>query len=225
MIYTPASSFSNSGEELLQTTTILGDEGQAMVNVIVNGVGYATPSTGAAGEAFLGFSLLKTSAVPVLPTTYIKVEELVIPISGIVTASLTPLASTAFAYDKATGASIAVASVTGTAVGLGAINAGKTARIQYRYTLTAVQAQSLVGSAQPGGYSGVMVGSVGVGKEGTIYTSHFNSGVDFAAATAIKIDANGRLTDQTGAGTTIRAVVKSLPTVDRPFLGLEFSAL
>jgi hypothetical protein len=226
MIYFPLSAISRSTEEVLNPAVTLTGEGQAMISVLVNGVSNAQPSSGIAAEKFLGFSLTQTSAATFLPTTTVKVESLVVPISGIVTTAQTPVAATTFAYNDATGAAVTVVSVTGTSVDLGVISAGLTVRVQYRYTLTVVQAQSLVGSVQPGGYSGAVYGRVGIAQSGVIYTDNFDSSKDFSAATSIKLDANGRVSDQSHAtGVVIPAFVKSLPTVSFPFLALEFNAI
>ena len=225
MIYSPLSAISRSSEMALDpTATLLGD-GQALVSTLVNGRQVVAPSAGAAGEKFVGFSSLQTSAAPVVPTTAVKVEEVVIPAGGVVTAAFTPIAGTAFAYNAATGAPVAIDSVTGADVDFLVANAGLTVRLQYRYTLTAVQARALVGDVQPGGFSGTTYGSIGVAQTGVVYTDQFDSGKDFAAATAIKLAANGRVTDHTGAGVAINAIVKALPTVGYPYLGLEFNAV
>lgn len=225
MIYSPLSAFARSSEMPLSAVANLLSDGQAMVNVLENGVGCAKPSTGAAGEQFIGFSSLQTSATPIIPTTAVKVEEVVIPAGGKVTAARTPIAGTSFAYDTATGAALAIDSVVGKLVDFLVANAGKTVRLQYRYTLTVVEARAMVGDVQPGGFSGNTYGTVGVAQTGVIYTDQFESGIDFQAATSIKLAANGRVTDQTGAnGTVINAIVKALPTVGHPFLGLEFNA-
>lgn len=225
MMYFPLSAISRSSEVALNPAAVLAGDGQAMVLALVNGVGMAAPSAGVATEQFIGFSVLSTSAAPFVPTTAVKVQELVIPVSGLVTVARTPLASTTFAYDNANGAVIPVLSVTGNVVDLGSANAGKTARVQYRYTLTVAEARTIVGDIQPGNFSGSTYGTVGIAQTGVVYTDQFNSGVDFAAATSLKTDTNGRVTNQSGTGPVINAVIKSLPTLGNPFLGLEFNAV
>ena len=88
-----------------------------------------------------------------------------------------------------------------------------------------VEARSIVGDIQPGNYAGTSYGTVGVAQTGVIYTDQFNSGVNFAAATSLKTDVNGRISDQTASGATVNAIVKYLPTLGNPFLGLEFNAV
>lgn len=225
MIYFPLSAVSRSSEVALNPAATLAGDGQVMVSALVNGVAMASPSAGVATEQFIGFSVLSTSAAPFVPTTAVKVQEIVIPVSGLVTVARTPLAGTVFAYDNSAGSAITVVSVAASVVDLGAANAGKTARVQYRYTLSVVEARSIVGDIQPGNYAGTSYGTVGVAQTGVIYTDQFNSGVNFAAATSLKTDVNGRISDQTASGATVNAIVKYLPTLGNPFLGLEFNAV
>jgi hypothetical protein len=96
--------------------------------------------------------------------------------------------------------------------------------VTYKYALSAVQARALQGDVQPGGYAGEYVGQVGLLKRGIIYTSEFDAAVNWAAATEIKLGVNGIITDQTGTGAAIKGYVVSVPNVETPFLGIEFSA-
>jgi hypothetical protein len=104
------------------------------------------------------------------------------------------------------------------------LTAGDVVNVTYQYTLTTIQARALVGDVQPGGYVGAYVGQSGIVKRGTVYTDQFDASKNWAAATAIKLAANGQLTDQTGTGVAIVGYVVAAPGVDVPFLGLEFSA-
>lgn len=225
MNYYPFTAISRSTEMPLDPAIATIADGVAMVSLLVNGVSFATPATGAATDQFVGFTVLQTSASPQTPTTTVKVEELLIPGSGNIVISKTLLSGSAFVYDRATGAPITIVSATGSTINVAVANAGLTARVSYRYTLSVAEARSLVGDVQPGGFSGTTYGTVGLAQTGVLYTNFFNSGVDFAAATSLKMDAGGRVTDQSGSGATIPAVVRRLPTVDVPYLGLEFNAV
>lgn len=127
--------------------------------------------------------------------------------------------------NAATGAPIAIDSVTGKDVDLLVANADTAVVVTYRTALTVKEAVSLVGHQQPGGYSGAAYGQTGVAQQGVIYTDRIDAGVNWAAATAIKLDAGGTLTDQTGTGVAIDAKVVAVPTADYPFLGLQFNTL
>jgi hypothetical protein len=225
MIYSPLSFFTRSADKKLATGAMLTAVGQAMVHGIENGQQVVSVSAGAVGEKFAGFSIAQTSAVPVAPANHVKVETAVVPGSGIVTVAKNPLAGTVLAVRTDTGAVVAVVSVTGAAVDLAVASAGLTVRLMYRYALTVAEARSLVGDVQPGGYSGNTFGQVGVAQEGVIYTDQFDTSVNFATATSLKLDTGGLVSDQTGTGVIINAIVKSVPTADYPFLGIEFDAL
>ena len=225
MIYSPLSFYTRSVEKRLATGAVLTAVGQPLVASMEGGHQVVSVSAGVAGESFAGFAIAQTSAVPVVPTTHVKVETVVVPATGIVTVAKAPLAGTTAAVRTDTGATVAVASVTGTAVDLAVASAGLTVRVIYRYTLTVAEARSLVGDVQPGGYSGNTYGLIGCAQEGVIYTDQFDTSVDFNTATSLKLDTGGLVSNQTGAGVTINARVVATPSADYPFLGIEFDAL
>jgi hypothetical protein len=173
-------------------------------------------------EIFAGFSIAGVSAAP-LPLLYTsKVEEFIVPGSGVVSLAFTPVAGQLSASNLTTGAVIASPTVAG--LQITGLPAGNSVRVTYKYALSAVQARALQGDVQPGGYAGEYVGQVGLLKRGIIYTSEFNAAVNWAAATEIKLGVNGIITDQTGTGAAIKGYVVSVPNVETPFLGIEFSA-
>lgn len=225
MIYSPLSFFTRSSDKPLATGATLTATGQPLVSLLENGKQVVRPSTGAVGEVFAGFSHAQTSAIPVTPLTAVKVETLVVPVSGVISVGKAPVAGTAMAVRVDTGAVVAVVSITGTAVDLAVASAGLTVRVVYRYTLTAADARSLVGDVQPGGYSGNSYGLIGVAQEGLIYTDQFDTAIDFSAATSLKLTTGGLIGDQTGTGTTINATIRALPSADYPYMGIEFDAL
>ena len=226
MIYGPLSFFTRSAEKALASGAVISDSGQALVHSLQNGAQVVSPSTGAAGEVFIGFANVQTSATPTVPATAVKVEDIeAVPANGILVASKTPVAGTVAVQNAVTKATIAVVSVTGSNVDVGVASAGLAVTLVYTHALTVAEARSIVGDIQPGGYSGHTYGQVGVGQEGVIYTSVFNSAVNWNTAAAVKLDAGGKVTDQTGAtGVTLNAVVTRVPSKDYPFLGLQFSS-
>lgn len=223
MIYAPLTSFVRSSDMALAVGAAISENGQALVNTIVNGKEGVQPSTGAAGEVFVGFAALQTSAAPVLPTTVVRVEELVVPASGTIALAKTPLTGTVHVAKAADQSTVTIVGVTANVVDVGAANADLLVRVTYRSVLTVAEARAKVGDIQPGGYSGNSVGQVGVGQQGVIYTSTFDTSKDWSAATDLKLGANGVLT-QGGTGSSIKAVILHLPSVDYPFLGLRFNA-
>src|SRR5690554_2166949 len=64
--------------------TISLEEGQALVAVLENGNMHVKPSTGAAGEHFVGVSIARASRPIVAP----RVEELTVPATGPYTVNL-----------------------------------------------------------------------------------------------------------------------------------------
>ena len=225
MIYGPLSFFTRSAEKALASGSVVADSGQAMIHAIQNGAQVVAPAAGAAGEIFVGFSSLQTSATPTVPATAVKVEDIdAVPATGIIIASKTPVTGTVSVQNAVTKATIAVVSVTGNSVDVGVGSAGLAVTLVYTHALTVTEARAIVGDIQPGGYSGHTYGQVGIGQEGVIYTSVFNSAVNWNAATAVKLAAGGKVTDQTGTGVAINAIVIRVPSKDYPFLGLQFQS-
>lgn len=225
MIYSPLS-FSTRSTEMNQgeAPTVTAD-GQALVTTVVNGRQVVTPSTGVAGEKFVGFSQAQTSAAPFIPSTAVKVEEVEVDVAGIIVISRDAISGTASAVEVTTGAVVALTAVVGNPreFNAGPANAGKVLRVTFRYTLTVTDARALLGDVQPGGFVGSSYQIIGVSQAGVIYTDHFDTTKDWSSATTINLGANGVLTVG-GAGAAIPAVVKAVPGADYPFLGLQFNS-
>lgn len=226
MIYTPLSSATRSKEFPLAAGAVLAADGQAMIRSQVGQVFGVTPSAGAGGEMFVGFLSAQTSAVPFLATTAVKVERFVVPAGKVLTLSKTLVASSVFVYNVTGSAAVTPDSATGTTVDLttnGTV--GSTVDVTYRYNLTVAEARARNGDPTPGGYAGLTTNTVGIWQAGTIYTDQFDSSKNYAAATAIELAAGGLVTDQSGTGNVaIPCTVIAIPSVDFPFLGLEFDA-
>jgi hypothetical protein len=178
---------------------------------------------GVAGEVFAGFVLAQTSAAPFLEQTAVIVETHVVGAAGTVALNFTPLASSTSVEDTTTGAAVANPSVSGSIVS--GLTAGDVVKVTYTYALTVSQAIGLMGNAIPSGYAGSLLGSTGCSQGGRIYLSTFDTSKNWAAATGVKLGANGQVTDQTGSGVSIGALIVAVPTQDIPFLGLEFNAV
>ena len=84
MFYLPSTKTVDSNEAILAPGAVLHAESQAMVRVPGATAAGVQPSTGAAGEIFVGFAFAGVSAAP-FPEAYTnKVETFVVPASGIV---------------------------------------------------------------------------------------------------------------------------------------------
>lgn len=223
------SKFESSAEVLVAPGSVITAEGQAMVRLAGSTAAGVLPSAAVPNttEIFVGFAIAGTSALP-FPEMYAsKVEAFIMPASGVLTLQLTPTNGQIFVYDNTTGAAIPASAYTVVAnkITVTSPTAGDSISVTYKYALTVVQRHALYGNTQPGGYAGATINQVGLVKRGLIYITEFDNSVNWAAATAVTVAANGQVTDQSGKGAVIPAVVVALPSVDYPFLGLEFSAI
>jgi hypothetical protein len=227
-IYLPLSAITRSQEMRQQAAASITQEGLCLVTALVNGVQGVNVSAGSS-DIFVGFSFTRTSAANFLPTTEVKVEQLVIPAGGVVTLSRTPASSTTSVYDITDGGAVSGGnvSVSGAAVTITASSTrgavGNTVKVTYRYALTVAEAKLKYGDVTPGGYAGNVTGTIGVAQQGKIFTNAFDTTIDWTAATTLKTGANG-LVVTSGSGATINGFVTDVPTVDYPFLGIQFAA-
>jgi hypothetical protein len=152
-----------------------------------------------------------------------KQETFVVPATGNVTLQFAPVPNQTFVFDVTTNSAVASPVVTGKVVS--GLTAGDQVVVTYKYALSVVQARSLQGDVQPGGYSGAYIGQIGLLKRGMIYTSEFDASKNWAAATAVKLAAGGQLTDQTGSGNVVPCQIIAVPNAEVTYLGLEFSAV
>jgi hypothetical protein len=227
MIYFPKSKLQVSWEAPVSTGNSITAEGQALMSDVAAGVGGVKPTAGSSDTVFLGFAVSDMLSI----TSFPKVEDFVITGSTF-TLSRTPQASTLAVYDVTAGAALALttdytlATATVTLV-TPASQLNHTLRAFYRWAPTTVEAQALQGDIRPGGAPGALLGQVGIAKSGIMYTSEYDTSVNWLAANpVIKTAASGRVTIG-GSGLTIRGWVISAPNSSGPdgaFLGIEFSA-
>lgn len=225
-LYLPNSKFVDSSEAAVAPGAVIQVEGLALVRAPGAPASGVMQSMAAdATEIFAGFSIAGVSAAPFVSPYANKVENFTIGSAGTAVLGLTPVAGQIMVYDNTTGAKVAISggvSLTGKV--LAGLTNGHSVTVTYKYALSVLQALALEGNQQPGGFAGAQVGQIGVIKRGVIYTSEFDASVNWAAATGIKLAANGQVTDQTGSGATIIGYVVAAPNSDCPYLGLEFSA-
>jgi hypothetical protein len=222
MIYGPLSKYPDSAEAAVAPGVFITAEGLALVRAAGAQSAGVMPSTGTSADVFCGFSLAGTSAAPFAEGYANKIESFVVPATGIVTLQFTPVTGQVFVFDVTSNAAVPSPTVSGKQVT--GLTVGDQVNVTYKYALTVVQARALSGDVQPGGYSGAYIGQIGLIKRGLIYTSEYDASKDWTAATAIKLQAGGQVTDQTGSGVTIPGYVVAAPGSDIPFLGIEFSA-
>lgn len=223
MIYYPNSFAQRSTEYPLAPGVSLSSDGQALVGYMTNGVFGVGPSTGTATDVFIGFSMTQVSAANFLEQTAVKVEKLTVSAGGTVALQFTPMAGSVAVFDVTLNTRPTTFTVAANV--LSALTAGDSVYVTYTYALTVAQSVALQGNQTPGGFAGYYSRSVGVAQNGRIHTNQFDTSKNWSAATAVKLGANGILQDQTGTGVVTNAIVVSVPSIDYPYLGLEFGAV
>jgi hypothetical protein len=224
MIYGPFSKYLDSSEAVVAPGAVIDAEGLVLVRANGAQAAGVLPSTGGTAETFAGFSIAGTSAAPFAEGFTNKQETFRVPASGKVTLQFAPVPTQFFAFDNDTNVAVSPAP---TLAGkeLSGLPVGDSVTITYKYPLTVVQARALHGDVQPGGYSGAYVNQIGLLKRGMVYTDQFDASKNWAAATSVKAAAGGQVTDQSGSGITLPAVIIAVPGSDVTYLGLEFSAV
>jgi len=207
-------------------------EGQALVKTFVNGVAHVAPSTGVAGESFIGFSYGETvipntaPAVHHVPVALATVTLPNAPVGGTqlrVTSNGVALTSAGAAPTPVAGSYV----ITGNVITLNAAEVGTVVDVTYRYALTAQQAQMLYGDGVIGQSAAALLNSTGVITCGTVYTDQYDVTADFSAAGIIRLGANGVMTNVAGTGIALTGIVTvvELPTAENPMLGFRMNAI
>ncbi len=227
MIYLPKSRFQLSHEMPVYTGGTVAAEGQCLVSKSGTGGNGVEPSASSnANQTFVGFSVSDMITLASFP----KVDSFVVTggASTTVTLSRTPQASSYIVF--ADGVELTETTdytLSGATITWVNSQAGKTVQVNYRFAPTVVEAQSIQGDIRPGGAPGALLGQVGVAKSGVIYTSQYDTAVNYTAANpALKTGANGRVTIG-GSGLAIRGWVIQAPNANGPdgaFLGIAFNA-
>jgi len=222
MFYLPKQKAQLTHEVAVAPGAIFTSEGQAAVRTSGDTAAGVRPSTGNNTDVFAGFVIAGTAGAAFNEEYYSKVETLTVPSSGSIQLQFEPVANQVGVYDVTDSAAVPISggvSISGKVIS--GLTAAHEVTVTYKYPLTVVQARTLQGDATPGGYAGNHLGQIGLVTHGTIYTNNFDNSNNWGAATAVKLSANGQLTDQSGGGVAINATVIELPSVEVPFLGLE----
>lgn len=208
------------------SSVMITAEGQALVvdNSVANGV---KPSAGVAGEKFAGVSISQQLTLEVLP----KHESLVVDGSSQVTLSREPVSGTLRIFDE-TNDTVQSAgtpgevdneySISGKVVTFNAARQGDTMSIAYRYNPTVAEAKTIQGDILPGGQADALLDTVGVLVAGDVYTTEYDTSVDWSAdPVVVSLGANGLFTVG-GSGVKLDNVrVIERPSPDNQFLGLS----
>ena len=102
MIHFPLSKIVDSSEQAVAPGANITAEGQALIRVTGAQSTGVQQSLGAATEVFAGFAVMGVSAAPVPALYATKVETFVVPGSGIVQLSQTPVAGQLAVFDDTT---------------------------------------------------------------------------------------------------------------------------
>lgn len=228
-VYHPQTRIVDSGEATVAPGAVNLAEGQVLTRLATAQSAGVAPSTGnGTAEIFVGFSHAGTSAAPFVEQYATFVEEFLVGATGAVTLQRTPVTGQVGVFDYTTNAAVPITggvAVSGNQVT--GLTVGDSVRVTYKFALTVTESVSKYGNVQPGGYSGDYIGQVGVLKRGVIYTDQFDNSIDWSTAKNLVVGVGGIVTSKaTLAGTdvTINGYVVAIPSVDYPFLGLEFSA-
>ena len=168
--------------------------------LVQNGPGYVKPGTGASTELFVGVSLSQ----PMTLTNFPKVEALVANAGGTIVLAFAPIAGTLrlFAPDipgdltvGTPGSQVAQYSVTGVTITQNVARAGRTTVAYYQYVPDTITARLLQGDTPPGGAASLTTGTVGVIRAGIVYTTEWDSLVDWTVVNpVVRVGANARFT-------------------------------
>lgn len=209
-------------------------DGQGLVSVLEDGVQKAAVAeTASNDDVFLGvaFSQYRAQAQST------KVEEFIIPENGgSVTLASAPVdgaekvtisidGEAAINAQAAAPAAAGEVQLEGNVMTFHADDAGKRAKVIYRYNLTVAELETVpyMGDGVPGIAVSAATDSISIIQKGEIYTDQYDTSVDWNDnAKDIKLGNNGIFTrgeDATGA--TVNGVVCHVPTFDCPFLGID----
>lgn len=228
MLYFPATRINLSRERPVASGEMVTAEGAAMVfDLAAQGV---KQSTGVAGEQFIGASIAQQLTPAYLP----RVETLVVgaSVANTVTLAETPVGGTLFILDQTSGVVQAAGtpattaneySIAGKVVTFNAAQNGDTMYIAYRYAPTVLQIQNMQGMIPAGGSASIFLNSIGLVTNGEIWTTEYDTSVNWNAPTSVNLSAGGKFTIG-GVGSAIDAVVTHVPTDSLPYLGLEIRA-
>jgi hypothetical protein len=228
MIYFPKSRYPLSTEMKVAVGAQILAEGSALVSSTIAGAFGVKPATDDTTGSFVGFSVSEQITLASLP----KVENFDVTGADGTTLVLsrTPSASTVFVYNNTSGSALAETTdwtVAGDVLTWVTDQSGDNVDVFYRFVPSAVEAQAFQGDVKPGGAAGFLLDQVGVIQRGVIYTSEFDTSVNWLATNpVIKTGVGGRVTIG-GGGLTIPGVVVSAPNSGGPdgaFLGIEFNA-
>lgn len=224
MLYFPQGRAYISQEFPVAPGATVSAEGMALVANTTGGVFGVQPSGGNSGEKFVGVAVSMQMTI----TSLSRVEDQVVPSSNTLTLERTPSSGTLSVYDVTAAAVVPATgggawSLSGATLTLTASQTGHEVLVAYKYAVTAAESQLLQGDIYPGGAAGFVVGQVGVLKNGSVFTSEFDTTVNWNATNpTVTSGALGQFTVG-GNGAVIPGFVINVPSATYPYLGLSIT--
>ena len=219
-------SYNRSDEHPVVPGIAITAEGQALVADYTNGSKlHVKPSTGVAGEKFVGIGLShihELSTVPAIAELKVTEDALKFELAG------NPLPGSIIVREGGTEITAEPApkagsySLTGNVVEFLVDDRDKTFEVVYAYTPTVAQARGLQGDANPGFSATAVLGSTGVIKAGTVYTSRWDTKSEWKGDSTVKLGTDGNLTTS-GTGEVVPCIIIEIPTAGSPFLAISFN--
>lgn len=231
MLLFPNTRVELSNERPLLPGVTIDAEGSALIAGYSGGVFGVQEATGAAGDVFVGVSLSR----PLSPATVPVMERLTVPAGGVVSLKAAALAGQTRVVRGSTGANLTIVgaapaageafpAANGLTIALNAALVGDYVFVTYVRSLTVAQAIMLQGNQDIGGPAGAYFGQVGVLTRGDVYTTEFDTLVDWSTSPSpVRLASSGRFTIG-GTGAIVPGYVISPPTEGNAWLGLHISA-
>lgn len=232
MLYFPQTRPEVSVERPVALGSLIASEGAALIDSLSGGQYGVKPSTGVAGEVFVGVSLNSVSTMTQAPA----IDEATIGNTLAVTLTHLPLPGSVRVVKTATGAVLAAAAAaSATEYAVDANNPqrfifdaslqGAGVTVTYSFAPTVAQAVAMQGNILPGGPAGQYLGQVGVITRGDVFTDMWDTAADWSTAVGVVLQASGRFGPTAVAANALRGVrIIELPTAGRAALGLNINA-
>lgn len=211
-------------------TGVVQVEGKALVlGAIESGLQTVKPSTGGAGEKFVGVMYGEQGGFDAT-ASYPYSSTFVVAAGGNVTLPYAPVTGQLFVANAAgteltEGADAAgTFQIAGTALHVNSTLVGTTITVRMNYMPSAGEVMSRQGSGYPGGSSSNANGLTGVCEHGTMFTDQYDVTADWSAPTVIRLGAGGKFTTEGSGAIIASASCRKIPTAGDPWLSIRFTA-
>lgn len=219
--------FGSTFNRAVATGETIWTEGVALSYVMEQGQAKVRASKGTAGEVFAGFSLSRNSesrrlteilSVKVPPTAPYTVELTHTPITGQIAIRGLTLAA---------GATPAAGEfkLSGKTLTFNAAQANAVFEVSLAFVPSIYEAVAALGNDPVGGLASSSVGTIGVIKEGDVFTDQFDVTADWVGngvdPVSLYLGADGRVTTKVGGTLLTSVTVIQVPNSGNAFLGMS----